>query len=96
MFIIFSLEGGFMAAQLRHTVGAADGGEGIPFVNWSGAYGDLRVAHFFGLHALQVLPLTGYFLARTNKQLFLVAALYFTWVSIMFLQAMQGIPLYRF
>jgi hypothetical protein len=95
MFIIFSFEGGIMAAQLRHTVGAADGGAGLPFVNWNGAYGDLRVAHFFGIHALQILPLTGYFIARRNSQVFIVAALYFTWVTILFIQAMNGIPLYR-
>lgn len=95
MFIIFSLEGGFMAAQLRHTVGAEDGSAGIPFVNWSGAYGDLRVAHFFGIHALQLLPITGYFLAKNNRQLFIVAGLYFVMVSILFVQAMQGIPVYH-
>ena len=95
MFIIFSLEGGIMATQLRHTVGADDGGAGIPFVNWSGAYGDLRVAHFFGIHALQLLPLTGYYIAKNNRQLFVVAGLYFILVSILFAQAMQGIPVYH-
>jgi hypothetical protein len=95
MFIIFSLEGGIMAAQLRHTIGAEDGGAGIPFVNWSGAYGDLRVAHFFGIHALQILPITGYFIAKNSRQLFVVAGLYFVLVSILFAQAMQGIPVFH-
>lgn len=95
IFIIFSFEGGIMATQLAHTVGAADGGSGLPFVNWSDAYGDLRVAHFFGIHSLQILPLTGYFIAKTNKQVFLVAALYFAMVSIMMVQALYEIPLWR-
>lgn len=101
IFLLGSIEGGYMSAQVGHTVGAADGGKGLPLVNWSTEGGDLRIAHFFGMHALQAIPVFAYILERfkvnfSNALTFLFAVIYFGFFSFVFIQALNGQPLLRF
>ncbi len=106
IFVLAGAEGGVMAAMLRHSIGAPDGGPGLPFINWSTRAGDLRVAHFIGLHALQVLPVTGYVLDQLSRRypafrppsrpvglIMIIAATYFAVVTLTFVWAMMGRPL---
>lgn len=80
-----------------HTVGAPDGGPGVAITGWSRDHGDLRVAHFLGLHALQALPLLAVALRRTrvapSRQVRLIATAagsYTALVAIVLWQALRG------
>ncbi|HEX8333961.1 MAG TPA: hypothetical protein VF622_15180 [Segetibacter sp.] len=92
-FVIFSMGAHLMASSGGHTVGARDGGSGLPFVNWSRQYGDLRIAHFFGMHAMQLLPLYGYYISKTSRTTIIVSIIYCAMVSLVFIQALMGKPL---
>jgi len=83
-----------MIALAKHTVGGPDGGPGLPLTNWSTQYGDLRIAHFLGLHSLQLLPMLGYYIAKSKKQIIALSMIYFVIVMAVFIQAMLGKPLF--
>jgi hypothetical protein len=102
MLLLGSIEGVRMVGHGSHTVGAADGLAGLPFVNWSTRYGDLRIAHFFALHALQIFPLAGMALAtmrwRESAQMSALVGfvvVYGVAVWWLFAEAMKGLPLVK-
>lgn len=91
-----AVEHGRMTVSGSHTVGAADGGPGIPGTGWSREHGDLRVPHFVGLHAMQALPLLGLWLRRRGvsdpRRLRVAAASYAAFFGVLLLQALRGEP----
>jgi hypothetical protein len=100
-FILGSLEGMAMIRNMAHTVGATDGGPGVPFFDWSTVAGDLRIAHLMGIHSLQVIPMYGAFIARrmnerpvaTQVALVTTFAMVYTALTFqMFARAMSGRP----
>ena len=82
-----------MTVSGAHTVGAPDGGPGIPGTGWSREHGDLRVAHFVGLHALQALPLIA--LGLTRKRLGEPARVRLTVTAAVSYSALFGILLWQ-
>jgi hypothetical protein len=95
IFVIFSLEGFVMGARLSHTIGGPDGGSSIPLLNWSTRYGDPRIAHFIGMHALQVLPFVACYWLRSSREVTIVALLYLCLAGFTLFQALQGRPLIK-
>jgi len=100
-FLFASAVGGSMVAENGHTIGVEDGGPGIPFFNWSTEGGDLRIAHFFGLHAIQIIPFVSWVISKTIKRNSVMtflsiafALLYLGWILFTFYQAKMGQSLF--
>jgi hypothetical protein len=95
LFVIFSLQGFAMGSRLTHTIGGPDGSAGLPVLHWSKTHGDLRIAHFLGMHALQIIPILSYYVLKNTKAVALVAVAYALVTLGVFVQALQGKPLFK-
>lgn len=80
-----------------HTIGGLDGGAGLPGTGWSREHGDLRVPHFLGMHAIQILPLAALIAARRvtsgrrrERAVLVVATAYAGLFVILLAQALAG------
>ncbi len=89
--------GGFTGAAISelgspHLGGTASNAGGVPPFFWSRDGGDLRVAHFLGIHAMQALPLLA--LMGAGARLVGLAAAGWTALTLAtFALALQGVPL---
>jgi len=89
---------GTMSAGTGHHVGMPLTGAALPLVGWSAEVGDLRPAHFFSLHAMQMLPLLGLALdlggmARPGRVMAVAGIGYAALTLAVFAQALAGLPL---
>ncbi|MBK9166799.1 MAG: hypothetical protein IPM24_04970 [Bryobacterales bacterium] len=99
MFLLGSAAGVVLVANNAHTVGLPDGGAGLPFLNWSTLGGDLRIAHFVGLHGTQAMAIAGYAFARIRmpRGEWLVIGFTLAWAFLtlaLLFMALAGRPLF--
>jgi len=95
LFVIFSFEGFAMGSRLNHSVGALNDNSSWFIIGWSKTVGDLRVAHFIGMHALQVLPVLSFYVFKNTKLTLALSLLYGLLALLTLIQALQGKPLVK-
>jgi hypothetical protein len=89
---------GYMSMGDGHWVGGLrSDATGLALMGWSRTGGDLRVAHFWSLHAQQFIPAIGLILAAVRLPypktgVALASAAYVGLIAFTFVQALQGMP----
>jgi hypothetical protein len=92
LFVVFSFEGFAMGSKLNHSVGALNDNSNLFIIGWSKTVGDLRVSHFIGMHALQVLPILSYYVLKNTKLTFGLSIIYGMLAIMTLIQALKGRP----
>jgi hypothetical protein len=98
--VLGSVTGFYMSQQPSHWVGGVQSDlNGSFFFGWSRTGGDLRVAHFIGLHAMQFIPLAGWLAWRlapaTTRSVVITMTVLVSAVTLaVFVQAVMGKALF--
>jgi hypothetical protein len=98
-FLLGGIEGVVMSTGGGHNVGIPLAGDvGMPVFGWLRTAGDLRVAHFLGIHAQQAIPIFGaiavaLFAAQARLAVVAFTLLYVLLFGATTVQALLGQPL---
>ncbi|MFT6337750.1 MAG: hypothetical protein ACI86M_002334 [Saprospiraceae bacterium] len=95
IFVIFSFEGALMGSRMNHSVGALNDNSKWLIVGWSKTVGDLRVSHFVGMHALQILPLLSFYILKNTKVTIGISFFYGLLAAATLAQALLGKPIFN-
>ena len=88
-----TIAGTYLSAQTGHWVGGEmSDAHGLGVMAWSTTGGDLRVAHFVGLHAAQIVPISA--LSGSRAVAYFTAAACIAATGFTFAQAVLGLPLF--
>ena len=93
IFVVFSFEGALMSSQMSHSIGAINDNSNWWIVGWSKTVGDLRVSHFIGMHALQLLPLLSFYIFKNTKSTIVISILYGLLATSTLVQALNSKPI---
>jgi hypothetical protein len=92
--LLATVVGGYLSSQPSHWIGGDQtDATGLPLFFWSTTGGDLRVAHFVGLHAMQAVPFAAITGWRSAAWIVALGVVILTVVT--FAQALLGMPLLR-
>lgn len=100
--LLATLSGWYLSSRTGHWVGGDQtDATGLPFFHWSTTGGDLRVAHFFGLHIMQALPVLGFLFRdfpplQARGLIALGAVIWMGLTALTFFQALAGKPFIAF
>lgn len=96
-FVLTVLAAGFLAGGQGHFVGEATAARTVPVLGWARDGGDLRVAHFFATHAMQIIPAFGLVAALLPARqgvlsVRLFAGAFVAFTGFVLVQATRGVP----